>query len=175
MRLDGLHLLLSYQCIRECDHCFAWGSPRQHQTMTLATVREALRQSRDAGTVEWIYFEGGEPFLYYAVLVEGIQAATDLGFRVGIVTNSYWAVDPESARVSLAPFRGRVRELSLSADLYHADEVVSTLVRNAVDAARDLDIPVSVLSVEAPDRTEDAGPPPDLPVSSFSLLLFAAS
>ena len=33
--LSGLHLLLTYQCTFECDHCFGWGGPFQTGTMTL--------------------------------------------------------------------------------------------------------------------------------------------
>lgn len=69
MKLTGLHLLLTYQCNLECDHCFVWGSPWQSGTMTLQNVRKILQQAKDLRTVEWIYFEGGEPFLYYAMLV----------------------------------------------------------------------------------------------------------
>ncbi len=36
MKLTGLHLLLTYRCDSECDHCFAWGGPGQEGTMTLA-------------------------------------------------------------------------------------------------------------------------------------------
>ena len=87
MKLSGLHLLLTYQCNLECDHCFVWGSPWQSGTMTLRTVRHILQQAKDLGTVKWFYFEGGEPFLYYAVLVKGVQEAASLGFQVGIVSN----------------------------------------------------------------------------------------
>ena len=27
MKLSGLHFLLTYRCVYECDHCFVWGSP----------------------------------------------------------------------------------------------------------------------------------------------------
>ena len=72
MRLTGVHLLLSYACTFECDHCFVWSSPRQEGTMTLDTVRTILEQSKRMGSVEWIYFEGGEPFLYYAALLKSV-------------------------------------------------------------------------------------------------------
>lgn len=72
MKLNGLHLLLTYQCTLECDHCFVWGSPWQHGTMTFTIVKQILKQAKDTGTVHSIYFEGGEPFLYYAVLVAGV-------------------------------------------------------------------------------------------------------
>ena len=77
MKLSGLHLLLTYQCNLECDHCFVWGSPWQSGTMTLHIIQEILKQGKDLGTVKWIYFEGGEPFLYYAVLVRGAGGHTN--------------------------------------------------------------------------------------------------
>ena len=97
MKLSGLHLLLTYQCTLECDHCFVWGSPWQSGTFTLPSLRQVLQQAQELGTVEWIYFEGGEPFLYYAVLLKAAQEAARMGFRVGIVSNSYWATDVQDA------------------------------------------------------------------------------
>jgi MoaA/NifB/PqqE/SkfB family radical SAM enzyme len=85
MKLTGLHLLLTYQCTLQCDHCFVLGSPWQSGTMTLKIIGEILKQGKDLGTVKSIYFEGGEPFLYYAVLLKGVQQAAQMDFRVGIV------------------------------------------------------------------------------------------
>ena len=62
MKLTGLHLLLTYQCTFECEHCFVWGSPRQSGVMNLAQLHEVLRQAREVDGLDWIYFEGGEPF-----------------------------------------------------------------------------------------------------------------
>jgi MoaA/NifB/PqqE/SkfB family radical SAM enzyme len=89
--LTGVHILLTYTCTLECDHCFVWGSPRQHGTLTLEQIEDILRQARDVGTVEWIYFEGGEPFLFYPVLIRSVERAADFGFQVGVVSNAYWA------------------------------------------------------------------------------------
>ena len=72
MKLSGLHLLLTYQCTFECDHCFVWGSPRQRGVLSLAQIEDVLDQAKEAG-VESVYFEGGEPFLYCASMVEGIS------------------------------------------------------------------------------------------------------
>jgi MoaA/NifB/PqqE/SkfB family radical SAM enzyme len=91
MNLTGLHLLLTYQCNYECEHCFVWGTPTQKGVMTLAQIREVYRQARELGTVETIYLEGGEPFLYYPVMVRAAQEAAALGFRVGLLSNVYWA------------------------------------------------------------------------------------
>src|SRR5574341_1540534 len=125
MKLSGLHLLLTYQCTLECDHCFVCGSPWQSGTMTLQNIHQILQQAKDLGTIEWIYFEGGEPFLFYAVLLQGVQRAAQIGFRVGIVSNGYWATDTEDARQWLKPFAGLIQDLSISRDFYHSAEKLS--------------------------------------------------
>jgi MoaA/NifB/PqqE/SkfB family radical SAM enzyme len=129
--------------------------------MTLAQIREILRQARDAGTIESIYFEGGEPFLYYAILVKGLQEAVKAGFSAGIVTNTYWATSQEDALEWLRPFAGLAVDLSISSDLYHYDERNGSEVRyhnnqhaqNATHAAQQLGIPLGVICVAQPEDT----------------------
>ena len=151
MKLTGLHLLLTYQCNYECEHCFVWGAPSQEGVMTLAQVREIMRQAQALGTVTSIYLEGGEPFLYYPLMVRAAQEAAELGFQVGIVTNNYWATTVEDAVEWLRPLAGLVQDLSVSTDLFHADEMMSQLARNALAAAQTLGIPADTLVCEVPE------------------------
>jgi MoaA/NifB/PqqE/SkfB family radical SAM enzyme len=153
MILKGLHLLLTYQCNYECDHCFVWGSPKQLGTMSLQKIRHILTQAQELGTVQRIYFEGGEPFLYYAVLLKGVEQAAQMGFSVGIVSNGYWATEEEDAIEWLRPFAGVVQDLSISTDLYHYDEQVSRNAQNARSAAAELDIPVGLIQIAQPEAT----------------------
>jgi hypothetical protein len=164
MRLTGLHLLLTYQCNYECDHCFVWGAPSQEGVVTLAQVREIMRQAQALGTVTSIYLEGGEPFLYYPLMVRAAQEAAELGFQVGVVTNNYWATTVEDAVEWLRPLAGLVQDLSVSTDLFHADEMVSQQSRNALAAAELLGIPVDTLVCGVPEGapgypTQAAGEP----------------
>jgi MoaA/NifB/PqqE/SkfB family radical SAM enzyme len=156
MKLTGIHLLLTYGCTYECDHCFVWGSPEQHGTFTLAQLRKVVCQARDLGTIEWIYFEGGEPFLYYATLRRGVEMASDLGFKVGIVSNAYWATETEDAVEQLRPFAGHVQSLSLSRDRYHGEEQSLTRVDHARRAAELLAIPCDVIEIAQPAALEAA-------------------
>jgi MoaA/NifB/PqqE/SkfB family radical SAM enzyme len=120
MKLTGLHILLTYQCTFECDHCFVWGSPWQSGTLTLEQIRRILVQARELGTVEWIYFEGGEPFLYYAVLLQAVREAAGMGFPVGVVSNAYWATsEPDALRWRRWPVWSGSE---VSSDLYHYRE-----------------------------------------------------
>jgi MoaA/NifB/PqqE/SkfB family radical SAM enzyme len=151
MKLTGLHILLTYQCTFECDHCFAWGSPWQEGTLTLKDIRDVLRQAKDIGTVKWIYFEGGEPFLYYATMVRAIREAAEQDFQVGIVSNAYWATSIEDAVEWLQPFAGLIQDLSVSSDLFHYSELMSLQASNAQNAAQQLDIPIGVISIAKPE------------------------
>ncbi|GAB4504144.1 MAG: radical SAM protein [Anaerolineales bacterium] len=155
MRLTGLHILLTYQCTFECDHCFVWGSPWQSGTFTLEQIGKVLEQAKTAG-VESIYFEGGEPFLYYALLVRGVEMACQKGFRVGIVTNGYWAHTVEDALLWLQPLAGKLEDLSVSCDLFHYSPEMLGQAHNAVQAAERLGIPVGTISVAQPEETEAA-------------------
>jgi MoaA/NifB/PqqE/SkfB family radical SAM enzyme len=154
MKLTGLHLLLTYQCTFECEHCFVWGSPWQCGTMTIAQIREILDQSKDTESVEKIYFEGGEPFLYYAVMLKGAQVAAGMGFKVGLVSNAYWANSHEDALAFLSPLREFIEDLTISSDLYHYSEQMSRQAKNATSAAEELGILVSVICVGQPEETE---------------------
>ena len=170
MKLSGLHLLLTYQCNLECDHCFAWGSPWQNGTMTLHIIREILKQAKDISTVKRIYFEGGEPFLYYAVLVKGIQEAAQMDFQVGIVSNSYWATDENDAVECLKPLAGLVQDFSVSSDLYHYTEKLSRQAKNACAAADKLGIPVCVFTIAQPEEIDAVSVVGQLPAGESSVL-----
>lgn len=150
MKLDGLHLLLTYQCTFECDHCFVWGSPWQSGTMTIGTIKKIIEQAKATDSVEWIYFEGGEPFLYYQVMLAGIEEAVNQGFKVGIVTNSYWATSEADATLWLSPLVGKIQDLTISSDLFHFSEKVSQQSKYVARAAKRLNIPLGIICIEQP-------------------------
>ena len=150
MKLTGLHILLTYQCTYECEHCFVWGSPRQSGTLTLEQVEDILKQAKDAG-VESIYFEGGEPFLYYAILSKGVRLAAEMGFSVGIVSNAYWANTVADAMENLQPFAGRIDDLTVSSDQYHCGKCLGECPQNALVAAKWLNISTGMISVAQPE------------------------
>ena len=153
MKLTGLHFLLTYQCTFECDHCFVWSSPRQQATLHLEQVHHLLEQASRLGSVRSVYFEGGEPFLYYPLLLAGVREAARLGFSVGVVSNAYWAHSVEDALEWLEPFAGLLQSLSVSSDFFHYDEYLSQQARNAQAAAEALGIPCGVIQIDSPEHT----------------------
>ncbi|NIM96437.1 MAG: radical SAM protein [Anaerolineales bacterium] len=170
MKLTSLHLLLTYQCNFECDHCFVWGSPWQSGVMTLADIREVLAQAKEHPSIRSIYFEGGEPFLYYPILLAGVEEALRAGFSTGIVSNAYWATSVEDAQEWLRPFVGKISDLSVSSDLFHYDEKLSQQAMNAQQAANELGIPLGMISIAQPDLPEAEAAIGQLPVGESGVM-----
>ena len=156
IELRGLHFVLTYRCTSQCDHCFVWGSPDQTGSMTLAQVRDVLAQARAIGGIEWVYFEGGEPFLLYALLLESVRTAAGLGFQVGIVSNGYWATSVEDAVACLRPLAPHVKDLSVSSDSYHSRADGSPEVAHVRAAAEVLGMPFDTISIAQPNAAQDA-------------------
>lgn len=149
--LTGIHILLTYTCTFECEHCFLYSSPSAAGTMTMPQVREVLAEARKIGTVEWIYFEGGEPFLFSQSLIEEVALARAAGFEVGIVSNAYWAVSAEDAEACLRPLaKLGIGDLSISDDEFHYGDDDGNPAKRAVAVAHALGIPALAICIDRP-------------------------
>ncbi len=151
MPITGLHLLLTYKCNFACDHCFVYSSPHAKGVMRISDVRQILDEAEKLGNINWIFFEGGEPFLYYQTMLWGLREAKKRGFKIGIVTNSYWATSVEDAREWLLPIsKIDVDALSISDDAYHYGENEENFAKYAHEAAIELGIPVDTITIDDP-------------------------
>ena len=164
--LNGIHFLLSYMCNYECDHCFLYCSPSSKGTFTLKQIRQVLDEAVKIETVEWIYWEGGEPFLYYPLMLEGMKLAKERGFKNGIVTNSYWATNAEDAELWLEPIsKMGIADFSVSDDTFHYENSSENLSKYAHIAADKLNLPIGAITIEEPiigtglDKEQEKGTP----------------
>jgi MoaA/NifB/PqqE/SkfB family radical SAM enzyme len=151
MVLKGVHFLLTYRCDLECDHCFVWSSSDAKGTFTFRQVSEILNEARKLESINYVSIEGGEPFLYYPIMVKTVGESVKHGFNVEVLSNCYWATCKEDAIDWLFPLAeaGNV-ELTLSSDLYHGDEWITDNVRNAVEAAKALNLKTGIIAVAYP-------------------------
>ena len=164
--LTGIHFILTYTCNFECDHCFLYCSPKSQGTFTIHQVDDVLNEARKVGTVEWIFFEGGEPFLFYPLLNESVKRAKKFGFKVGVVTNAYGAASKEDAELWLKPLaESGLSFLSISNDTFHYGEDSDNPAEIAYAVAMDLGMDASSICIEPPkviqqpSTSEDKGQP----------------
>lgn len=159
VKLSGVHILLTYKCLYECDHCFVWSGPGSRGTMTLPHLEDIIRQAHEIPSVTRVYFEGGEPFLFYPLLRRGVELARSLSLEVGIVSNAYFATDEKGAELWLRPLAELgVADLSLSTDEHHGTGEEKDMVLRAKEAAERLGIPVGVIEVEGVESLSCPGP-----------------
>jgi len=152
LNLKGVHFLLTYRCDLECDHCFVWGSPKAKGVFTFEQIRNILAEAKKLGTVNYVSIEGGEPFLYYPIIVKTVNEAVSHGFHVEILSNCYWATCPEDAIEWLRPIaEAKNVELSLSSDIYHGETWEIEEAKNAVKAANTLNIKAGIIAVKYPN------------------------
>lgn len=164
--LTGVHFLLSYACNMECDHCFVYSAPNAKGTFTLNQIRIVLDELVKIGTIEWVYFEGGEPFMFYPLMAEGVKLSRDLGLKVGLVTNAYYATSEEDAELWLKPLHEMgISDLSVSDDVFHNEDGKDNAAKLLSAAAKKLGMPVGSICIEKPtvettrDMEEDKGVP----------------
>jgi len=164
--MNGIHFLLTYACNFECDHCFLYCGPKSEGTFTIKQIREVLEEARKMGTIEWIFFEGGEPFLYYPIMLEGLRIAGEMGFKTGIVTNTYWSTSIEDAELWIKPISELgISNFTVSDDSFHFDDVDVSPARMAGEVAKKLGIPEQSICIEQPtveeasDKDQEKGAP----------------
>jgi hypothetical protein len=149
--LTGIHILLTLKCTKECDHCFLHCGPTREATFTIGQLRTLIRQIKELGTVNIVYFEGGEPFLFYPLLLEGLRMVRAAGFDAGIVTNGYWATSVEDGLHWLRPIRDLgIVDLSVSDDEFHRLDKNDRTAEFAHEAARQLGIPTGTICIDPP-------------------------
>lgn len=146
--ITGIHILLTYSCTKECQHCFLFSHPRACGTFTINRLTDLFLQVKEIPSLEWVFFEGGEPFLFYPLLLEGLRQVPFL--HKGVVTNSYWATTLHDALLWLRPLKDAgLENLTLSDDPFH-HQGEDPLFQYALAAAKELGIQVETIVLKKP-------------------------
>ena len=154
--LTGIHFLLSYTCLYECDDCFLYCSPRSKGTFTLKQIEQVLREAKAIDTVDHICVEGGEPFLFYPLLLETVKMANAMGLKTYIETNCYWATSTDNVHTWLKPLQDAgLTALEVSDDSFHCHDADDNPAKRAVDEAAKLGLPISTICISKPEVAVD--------------------
>ena len=161
--ISQLHILLTYVCTKSCDHCFVCSSPEADPigTFSLDQLKKVIDEAKKIESMEWFYFEGGEPFLFYPIMMDAIQLAKKNKFKVGIVTNGYWANSEENVRYYLRELHEvGLDDLSVSDDCFHMINEFDHPSLVLEKLGKEIGVPINTLTLNKPD---------DIPIENIEI------
>ncbi|MFH2006300.1 MAG: radical SAM protein [bacterium] len=156
MSLNAVHVVVSYRCTDACHHCFVFSGAHQRATFSLGRLRSFLDQVRRVPSVRWVYFEGGEPFLFYPMLLEAVSHATQLGLATCVVTNGYWITSERDVGIYLRPLvAAGLKRLQISVDKLHRYKRLEHMQSQLMEQCRNHRLTCQFLGVEVPEANAE--------------------
>ena len=136
-RINQLAFLLTYKCTSECRHCCYSSSPRKDSVMLLEDGKRYLRELKSNYPIKVVSFVGGEPFLYFELLVALIEEATRLQIPNKVLTNGFWGKNEFTAKEYAERLKcAGLNELHVSVTAYHQEFTPVDAVRSVFQAAK---------------------------------------
>lgn len=147
MEILSLGLHVTDTCPISCQHCAYHCGPHVKGCMSL---ENALHYLKTIDSAEVVSISGGEPFLYFDLLLSLVREAHALERDVWVFTNCYWAT-PEKNVKTLKTLKilkdlkeAGLTKIWLSADGFHQPAIPFSHVKNAISAAVGLGLDVAV-------------------------------
>ena len=119
-----LGIILSYRCQSACKHCLYNCGPAWKDWMSLETLEEALQATRAWRHRFQIHLTGGEPFLNFPLLLQGVQLAAQLGISRYVETNAGWCLKEKDVIEKFATLReAGLNAILISCSPFHAEKI----------------------------------------------------
>jgi len=142
-----LVLTLGYRCNMNCKSCFLGGKLNDHVTeLSYEDCISGIESAARLQTIESVAFVGGEPFVYYPLMLR-VASYLNLHYRcpLNVTTNATWAKTPAMTKRLLDPLYERgMRYLMVSLDDYHLENGYIEQSAHCIKHCQELDIQVSV-------------------------------
>jgi hypothetical protein len=142
-------ILPTNTCTAQCRHCSMNSGPDRHDALTGEELENIIDQLCAASDISVIVFSGGETTLLGEHFNRALRRCKKHGVLSRLVTNAFWAHTPEAALEKLRELRtAGLDELNISTDDFHLPYISLQKVKNAYQAAIQLDF-VSVVICNA--------------------------
>lgn len=136
LRPRDLGIILSYRCPCACQHCLYNCGPGWKDWMTVETLGEALESARACGPGVQVHLTGGEPFLNFDLLQEGVRIARTLGIPRYVETNAGWCTDEDRTRERFTALRDAgLQAVLISCSPFHAEHIPPARTIRAIEQA----------------------------------------
>jgi len=151
LHFDQLVLTLGYRCNLNCPSCFIGEKLNDHESViSYEDAIQAIESTAALQTVGSVAFVGGEPFLYYDLMLK-IASYTWKHYQcqLNVSTNATWAKSIEQARVLIQPLLDRgLRWILVSLDEFHIKSGRLACVANCLSVCMEAGLEVSIQTLQ---------------------------
>jgi hypothetical protein len=143
--LEELVFSTTNQCPARCRDCpTVYGQAPVRRLKSEDMIRIVDEVSR-WGSLRLVVFTGGESFLLGKSLRKTVAHISEKGLMTRIVTNAYWATSKRRAVQVLSELKALgLTEINISCDDYHQEFIPLENVRNANEAAVEVNLPALI-------------------------------
>lgn len=115
---DLMGIVMRYDCIHQCDHCFFWSSPKTKVVLPQEVISRAIDFAVKEGMSRF-YLSGGEPMLDPEQVFSTVREATNKGLEVHL-QSSYLGKSIQEISTNADRLReAGLQQLDISLSLYH--------------------------------------------------------
>lgn len=151
--ISEVSIVLTYRCPAACAHCLFGCNMKRNETVDLAQAKTLIAAASRQSPPPAVGFTGGEPFLEFDMLLELVEFARRSNMASEVISSSAWCRGREHGREILSALRRKgLVTYCTSVDRYHVRYVAPTRMRDAILAARDLGLRVTINTMADPKR-----------------------
>lgn len=145
MGITSLGLHITARCNARCIHCAFGCGPEIKGSMAIEEARSYVTDAK-ALNAEIVCITGGEPMLFTHLVEEIITECSRLSLpEIWLFTNAFWAHDASKARAMVEKLRSLgLTKMFFSVDFFHQNYVPIEFVKNAIEAALESSLEVSI-------------------------------
>jgi hypothetical protein len=134
---EVLHVRATYKCNVKCRHCHNDSGTEKELALSLAQLQPLIDNAKALG-LNRVTLEGGEIFLFPALLKSIIQQVKQHNLKVSIVTNGFWGKSKKAAINAIrylkeANWIPGKDDLYISAGEFHQEWIPTETVKTAVE------------------------------------------
>ncbi|HTU45691.1 MAG TPA: radical SAM protein [Bryobacteraceae bacterium] len=138
LRYHSLVLIPSDHCNISCRHCAPECGPTVRHPWDVPLLERCISEAAQIPNLRKnIHFAGGEPFLYFAQMLQLARHAHRHHFSSSIVTNGFWGVNKVRAAGMIAGLvEHGLRRVELSVDHFHLEFLPVRTIRQSIEVLK---------------------------------------
>ncbi|MHC5227694.1 radical SAM protein [Enterococcus sp. LJL99] len=135
--IKSIVLNIDSKCNASCKHCCFSCSSKSSEHLSDEELDNLVEYILNNDEIEVVSLTGGEALLRKDKVLEIIKLISNVGKKVTLISNGYWAVTPQKTEMLLQDLYDRgLRALTISYDDYHREYIPLIRIQNILNVIK---------------------------------------